>query len=156
MAALFPSQRSRRRSNKKAFFFFNYEGTRANRPNGNPGGAGSTFYTMPQPSMLGIGTPNGQADLSPVYRTGNMCDYNGGATCTPIHDTNGNLVQNGQVFVPGTVKYNSVGEVLTGTPYVGNIIPASQFNSQYAAMIKYFTPGLSGKLQSPYLQQRIW
>jgi hypothetical protein len=90
------------RSNKKAFFFFNYEGTRANRPNGNPGGAGSTFYTMPQPSMLGIGTPNGEADLSPVYRPGNMCDFNGGATCNPIHDTNGNLVQNGQVFVPGT------------------------------------------------------
>jgi hypothetical protein len=137
------------RSNKKAFFFFNYEGTRANRPNGNPGGAGSTFYTMPQPSMLGIGTPNGEADLSPVYRPGNMCDFNGGATCNPIHDTNGNLVQNGQVFVPGTVKYDSVGEVSTGTPYVGNIIPSSQFNSQYAAMIKYFTPGYRGNFNNP-------
>src|SRR3984885_9820842 len=136
-------------SNKKAFFFFNYEGTRANRPNGNPGGAGSTFYTMPQPSMLGIGTPNGQADLSPVYRSGNMCDYNGGPTCNPIHDTNGNLVRNGQAFVPGTIKYDSVGEVLTGTPYVGNIIPASQFNSQYAAMIKYFTPGYRGSFDHP-------
>jgi hypothetical protein len=137
------------RSNKKAFFFFNYEGTRANRPNGNPGGAGSTFYTMPQPSMVGIGTPNGEADLSPVYRPGNMCDFNGGATCNPIHDTNGNLVQNGQVFVPGTVKYDSVGEVSTGTPYVGNIIPSSQFNSQYAAMIKYFTPGYRGNFNNP-------
>jgi hypothetical protein len=137
------------RDNKKAFFFFNYEGTRANRPNGNPGGAGSTFYTMPQPSMLGIGTPNGEADLSPVYRPGNMCDFNGGATCNPIHDTNGNLVKNGQVFVPGTVKYDSVGEVLTGTPYVGNIIPASQFNSQYPAMIKYFTPGYRGTFNHP-------
>jgi hypothetical protein len=137
------------RDNKKAFFFFNYEGTRANRPNGNPGGAGATFYTMPQPSMLGIGTPNGQADLSPVYRPGNMCDFNGGQTCNPIHDTNGNLVQNGQVFLPGTVKYDSVGEVLTGTPYVGNIIPASQFSSQYAAMIKYFTPGYRGTFSHP-------
>ena len=137
------------RDNKKAFFFFNYEGTRANRPNGNPGGAASTYYTMPQPSMLGIGTPNGEADLSPVYRTGNMCDYNGGATCVPIHDTNGNLVRNGQVFVPGTVTYNSVGEVASGTPYVGNIIPASQFSSQYAAMIKYFTPGYRGTFDHP-------
>ena len=137
------------RDNKKAFFFFNYEGTRANRPNGNPGGAASTYYTMPVPSMLGIGTPNGQADLSPVYRTGNMCDFNGGATCVPIHDTNGNLVQNGQVFVPGTVSYDSVGEVQSGTPYVGNIIPASQFNSQYAAMIKYFTPGYRGTFNHP-------
>jgi hypothetical protein len=131
------------RSNKRAFFFFNYEGTRASRPNG------STYYTMPQPSMLGIGTPNGEADLAPVYRPGNMCDFNGTSTCTPIHDTNGNLVQNGQVFMPGTVKYDSVGEVLTGTPYAGNIIPASQFNSQYAAMIKYFTPGYRGSFNHP-------
>jgi Carboxypeptidase regulatory-like domain/TonB-dependent Receptor Plug Domain len=131
------------RSDKKAFFFFNYEGTRANRPNG------ATYYTMPQPSMLGIGTPNGQADLSPVYRTGNMCDFNGTSTCTPIHDTSGNLVQNGQVFMPGTIVYNSVGEVQTGTPFAGNIIPASQFNNQYAAMIKYFTPGYRGSFVHP-------
>jgi hypothetical protein len=131
------------RSNKRAFFFFNYEGTRASRPNG------STYYTMPQPSMLGIGTPNGQADLSPAYRPGNMCDFNGTQTCTPIRDTNGNLVQNGQVFQPGTVKYNTVGEILTGTPYAGNIIPASQFTPQYGAMIKYFTPGYRGTFNHP-------
>src|SRR3984957_20268565 len=134
---------------KKAFFFFNYEGTRANRPNGNPGGAAATYYTMPQPSMLGIGTPNGAANLAPIYRPGNMCDYNGGSTCIPIHDTSGNLVKNGQVFTPGTVTYNSVGEVQTGTPYAGNIIPASQFSSQYAAMIKYFTPGYRGSFTNP-------
>ncbi len=138
------------RSNKKAFFFFNYEGTRANRPNGNPGAAGGTFYTMPQPSMLGIGTPNGQADLSPVYRAGNECVTNGTGTCQAnITDTSGNLVRNGSVFVPGTIKYNSFGEVLTGTVYPGNIIPASQFSSQYAAMIKYFTPGYRGSFNHP-------
>ncbi len=138
------------RSNKKAFFFFNYEGTRANRPNGNPGAAGGTFYTMPQPSMLGIGTPNGEADLSPVYRAGNECVTNGTGTCQAnITDTSGNLVRNGSVFVPGTIKYNSFGEVLTGTVYPGNIIPASQFSSQYAAMIKYFTPGYRGSFNHP-------
>jgi hypothetical protein len=131
------------RSNKKAFFFFNYEGTRASRP------SGSTYYTMPQASMLGIGTPNGEAELSPVYRPGNMCDFNGTSTCTPIHDTNGNLVQNGQVFVPGTIKYDSIGEIQTGTVYPGNVIPASQFNSQYGAMIKYFTPGYRGSFNHP-------
>ncbi len=130
-------------SNKKAFFFFNYEGTRANRPNGG------TYYTMPQPSMLGIGTPGGAADLSPVYRSGNLCDFNGTSTCTPIRDTNGNLVRNGQVFVPGTIKYDSIGEVQTGTPYAGNIIPASQFSSQYPAMLKYFTPGYRGTFNHP-------
>ena len=137
------------RSNKKAFFFFNYEGTRASKPSGNPGGAAATYYVMPQPSMLGIGTPNGEAELSPIYRSGNMCDFNGTSTCTPIHDTNGNLVQNGQVFMPGTVQYNSFGEILTGTPYANNVIPASQFNSQYAAMINYFTPGYRGSFNHP-------
>lgn len=131
------------RDNKKAFFFFNYEGTRSSRPNGG------TYYTMPQPSMLGIGTPNGEAELSPLYRTGNMCDFNGGATCVPIHDTSGNLVQNGQVFVPGTIKYDSIGEVQTGTVYPNNVIPAAQFNSQYGAMIKYFTPGYRGSFDHP-------
>jgi hypothetical protein len=137
------------RSNKKAFFFFNYEGTRASKPSGNPGGAAATYYVMPQPSMLGIGTPNGEAELSPIYRSGNMCDFNGTSTCTPIHDTNGNLVQNGQVFIPGSVQYNSFGEILTGTPYTNNVIPASQFNSQYAAMINYFTPGYRGSFNHP-------
>src|ERR1700735_5215912 len=138
------------KNNKKAFFFFNYEGTRANRPNGNPGGAASTFYTMPQPSMLGIGTPNGQADLSPLYRTGDQCVTNGTGSCgSNITDTSGNLVRNGSVFVPGTVKYNSFGEVLTGTVYPGNIIPASNFSSQYGAMIKYFTPGYRGSFNNP-------
>jgi hypothetical protein len=131
------------RSDKRAFFFFNYEGTRASRPNG------ATYYTMPQPSMLGIGTPNGAANLAPVYRSGNMCDFNGTSTCTPIRDSNGNLVQNGQVFVPGSVKYDSIGEVQTGTIYPGNLIPASQFNSQYNAMIKYFTPGYRGSFVHP-------
>lgn len=131
------------RDNKKAFFFFNYEGTRASRP------SGSTYYTMPQPSMLGIGTPNGEAELSPLYREGNMCDFNGTATCTPIRDTSGNLVQNGQVFMPGTIKYNSFGEVQTGTIYPNNVIPASQFSSQYPAMIKYFTPGYRGTFDHP-------
>src|ERR1700722_5806460 len=131
------------RDNKRAFFFFNYEGTRANRPNGG------TFYTMPQPSMLGIGTPNGNADLSPAYRPGNMCDFNGTSTCTPIVDTDGNTVRNGQVFMPGTIKYDSIGEIQTGTVFPGNIIPSGQFSSQYAAMINYFTPGYRGSFNHP-------
>ena len=139
------------RSNKKAFFFFNYEGTRASRPNG------STFYTMPQPQMLGLdstGAAIGQADLSPVYRPGNMCANHGGSTCTPIVLTTGGAAgtgyaQNGQVFLPGSVKYDAEGEIIDGTPYAGNIIPASQFNSQYAAMIKYFTPGYRGSFSHP-------
>ena len=131
------------RDNKKAFFFFNYEGTRASTPSGN------TSYTVPLPSMLGIGTPNGEADLSPLYRSGNECTFSGTNTCTPITDTNGNTVRNGQVFQPGTVTYNSFGEVQSGTPFVGNIIPSSQFSSQYPAMIKNFTPAYRGTFNHP-------
>jgi Carboxypeptidase regulatory-like domain/TonB-dependent Receptor Plug Domain len=130
--------------NKKLFFFFNYEGTRATRPNGG------TTYNMPNPAMLGIGTSNGQADLSPVYRAGNMCDFNGGSTCVPIRDTNGNLVQNGQVFLPGTVQYDNAGEVKTGTPYPNNQIPASEFSANYPAMINLITPGYRGNFNRPF------
>lgn len=132
------------RDDKKLFFFFNYEGTRASRPNGG------TTYNMPNPAMLGIGTSNGQADLSPVYRAGNMCDFNGGSACVPIKDTNGNPVQNGQVFIPGTVKYDQAGEIMTGTPYPNNQIPASDFNGNYAAMIKLITPGYRGNFNRPF------
>jgi hypothetical protein len=134
------------RSNKKAFFFFNFEGTRASRP------SGGTYYTVPQPSMLGVnssGVSGNDANLSPMYRPGNMCDYNGTSTCTPIVDTNGNSVQNGQAFVPGSVKYDSAGEVLTGTPYANNIIPAGQFNTFYGAMINQFKPAYKGSFTHP-------
>jgi len=137
------------RDNKKLFFFFNYEGTRASRP------SGGTYYTVPVPQLLGLdstGAKMDHADLSTMYRPGNMCDYNGTQTCTPIQDTNGNPVRNGQAFVPGTVQYNSYGEVLTGTPYAGNIIPASQFNSQYTAMINDFTPAYKGNFNRSLYQ----
>src|SRR5260370_39557886 len=41
------------RGDKKLFFFFNYEGTCADRSNCG------TFYDMPNPVMLGHGTANG-------------------------------------------------------------------------------------------------
>jgi hypothetical protein len=133
------------RSNKKAFFFFNYEGTRASRPNGG------TFYTMPNPAILGIGTPGGVADMSSLYRADVEKTFSGTTVGTPITDTNGNQVRNGSVFIPGTIKYNSFGEVQTGTVYPGNIIPASQLNanSQYAAEIKNITPGYRGTFNHP-------
>jgi hypothetical protein len=153
------------RSNKKAFFFFNYEGTRASRPSGNP------FYTMPVPSMLGLDTSGHKltsADLSPMYRSGPMCDSNGTSTCTPIsipgyqdqssqHLPAGE-VANGQAFQPGTVTYDAAGEVSGITPaaqaagmypYAANVIPASQFSTQYAAMINDLTPGYKGNFNRP-------
>lgn len=154
------------RSNKKAFFFFNYEGTRASRPNGG------TYYTMPVPGMLGLDTSGNKltsANLSPMYRSGAMVDCNGTTTCTPIsipgyqdqssqHLPNGE-VANGQAFQPGTVTYDATGEVsgITTTaqtaglyPYAGNVIPSSQFNSQYTAMINDLTPGYKGNFNRPF------
>ena len=134
-------------SNRRAFFFFNYEGTRASTP------SGGTFYTMPNPAILGINASNGQAlghaDLSTLYRSGNECANNGTTTCTPIRDTGGNLVRNGQAFVPGTVQYNSQGEVITGTPFANNQIPSSYYSNQYGAMIKNILPGYRGNLNAP-------
>jgi hypothetical protein len=145
------------RSNKKAFFFFNYEGTRASEPSGN------SYYTMPVPGMLGLDTSGNNlnyADLSPMYRQGPMCTYyNGGpaGACTPItvsgyqSDPQTNSaklpageVQNGQAFVPGTVTYDAAGEVTGGTPIPDNKIASSQFNTQYGAMINDISPGYKG------------
>lgn len=154
------------RSHKRAFFFFNYEGTRSSRPNGN------TYYTMPDPGMLGLDTSGNkltQADLSPMYRTGAVCDTHGTSTCTPIvisgyqdqspqHLPAGE-VANGQAFQPGTIAYDSTGEVAGLTaqaqtqglyPYAGNIVPATQFSSQYTAMINDFTPGYKGNFNRPF------
>ena len=133
------------RTNKKAFFFFNYEGTRASTP------SGGTYYDMPNPALLGIGTPGGEGDMSSLYRGGNRQTFSGGTVGKDIVDTSGNPVRNGSVFVPGTVRYNSFGEVQTGTVYAGNIIPAAQLaaNSQYQAIIKNITPGYRGSFSNP-------
>ena len=134
-------------ANKRAFFFFNYEGTRASKPSGN------TYYTMPNPAILGINAANGQAlgyaDMTTLYRSGNECAFGGTATCSPITDTNGNAVRNGQVFVPGTVRYNAQGEVITGTPFANNRVPSSYFSNQYGAIIKNVLPGYRGNLNAP-------
>ena len=67
----------------------------------------------------------------------------------PVVDTSGNPVQNGQVFIPGTVQYNSIGNVQTGTPFPNNRIPSSYYSNQYGAMIKNILPGYRGNLNAP-------
>lgn len=98
---------------KKLFFFFNYEGTRATRPNGT-----NTFIDIPSQQVL-----NG--DLSQLFRPGFI--QNGGVNTA---------FQNGTVFQPGTIVRDSSGRAIGGTPYAGNIIPPSQFNQNAAAFIK--------------------
>ena len=95
-------------NNKKLFFFFNYEGTRASRPNGN------SYYDVPAPALL---TGDFTSALRPTLIAG---------TTFPV----------GTIFQPGTIVRDNAGNVINGTPYPGNIIPAAQFSSQAAAFQK--------------------
>src|SRR6266576_1378355 len=87
------------RAKDKLFFFFNFEGTRALRPNG-----GQT-YNLPDPKWLGIGTPNGDADFSSALKTGDMCAHGfaDGGTCAAGTGPIG--FKQGQIFQPGTLQY---------------------------------------------------
>ena len=129
----------------KLFFFFNYERTRGITP-GNTQFNSQTIagvgkgYTLPNPAIL---TPlaDGSVDLTSLY-TG-VCDPSTGSNCAGSSGYN-----QGQVFVPGSVTYDSNGNVNNGTPVCGtgiadacNILPASLVSSQYAAFAKYFSFG---------------
>lgn len=104
-------------SNKKLFFFFNYEGTRAGRP------SGGTFYDVPNPALL-----NGD------FRSSLRFNSNGTPQRIVNTDTNqATAFQVGTVFQPGTVVRDSNGNVVGGVPYPNNVVPASQFSRQTAA-----------------------
>lgn len=92
-------------SNKKVFFFVNYEGTRASRP-----ASTATFVDIPAQPLL-------EGNLSGLYRPGFILDANNQPT----------QFQNGQVFRPGTVVRAPGGRIIGGDPYVGNIIPKSDW-----------------------------
>src|SRR5215467_11596514 len=96
--------------NKKMFFFFNFEGTKALRPNGG------TTYSLPDPAWLGIGTATGDANFSSAL--GGPDPNITAATC-PINPS----VPLGTVFQPGSLKWNSKNQVICGNPYPGNIVP---------------------------------
>ena len=65
----------------------------------------------------------------------------------PSTDTNGNLVQNGQVFVPGTIKYNSVGEVADGNALRREYHPVFAVQQPIRGDDQVLHSWLSGKLQ---------
>ena len=128
----------------KMFFFFNFEGTKALRPNGG------TTYSMPNPALLGIGTPNGAADFSSLLKTDDMCadSLPAGGTCPSGQGPIGYKV--GTVFEPGTITYNSAQQITGGTPFLGNVIPSSMFSSQMPAWVNYLKPFYkTGAYQDP-------
>ena len=107
---------------KKLFFFYNYEGTRATQPRNAPA-TGRAAYDIPAQAQL-------TGDFTSLYKTGNITYKNAaGQTVTTPY-------QIGQIFQPGTIKYDSSGNIMSGTPYVGNIIPTTQFSRQAPAWQK--------------------
>ena len=110
--------------NKKLFFFFNYEGTRASRP------LGGNFVDLPAPALL-------EGDLSGLYRN------------VPI--ATAPQFQTGQVFRPGTLQRNGAGQITGGDPYPGNIIPKSEWSRNAPAFLKAinFLPVSGGASLAP-------
>jgi hypothetical protein len=105
-------------SDKKVFFFFNYEGTRASRP------TGGSFYDIPHPDLL-----NG--DFRRLYRTD---PATGGLEL--IADTNFPV---GTVFQPGTIVRDNAGNIIGGTPFPNNTVPQSLWSKQAPAFQKVLT-----------------
>ncbi len=122
----------------KMFFFFNFEGTRALRPNSG------TTYNMPNPATLAIGTPNGQADFSSLFKGTNI------PTVTPVSCPAHPSLDIGTIFQPGTIQYNSSQEITCGTPFPGNVLPSSMFGGQFAAFVNFVKPFYKpGAFQDP-------
>lgn len=111
-------------SRKRMFFFFNYEGTRASRP------LGGNFVDLPHPDLL-----NG--DLSRLYRD------------VPI--ATAPQFRTGQVFQPGTLQRNAAGQVTGGVPYLGNIVPRSEWSRNAPAFLRVinFLPVSGGASLAP-------
>lgn len=110
-------------SNKKLFFFFNYEGTRASRP------SGGTYYDVPSPQIL-------SGDFRQQYRNN--------ADGTPVLIA-GTKFPIGTVFVPGTLQRDNGGNVIGGTPFPNNIVPPSIFSKNAPAWTKLLSRAYRGQ-----------
>ncbi len=120
---------------KKLFFFYNYEGTRATRPNPAPT-TGRAAYDLPAPAQL-------TGDFSSLYKPGNITYKNAaGQTVTTPY-------QIGQIFLPGSITYDANGNIMSGTPYAGNVIPSNQFSRQAPAWQKLLGRGYTFGPVSP-------
>lgn len=109
-------------TNKRLFFFFNYEGTRASRPNGG------SFYDVPNPDEL-------KGDFAKAILPGTK--LNGGNF--PV----------GTVFQPGTVVRDNSNNIIGGTPYPDNLVPASAWSQNAPAFIKVFSRAYRGASSLP-------
>ncbi len=93
-------------SNKKLFFFFNHESTRAERPVGDP------FLDVFHPDLL-------TGDFRRLLR------FNADGSPVNIAGTTFNV---GTVFRPGTITRNAANAITGGVPYANNMVPQAEWN----------------------------
>ena len=93
-------------SNKKLFFFYNHETTRAERPIGEP------YLDVFHPDLL-------TGDFRRLLR------FNADGSPVNIAGTNLNV---GTVFRPGTITRNAANAITGGVPYENNMVPQSEWN----------------------------
>jgi len=142
------------RNDRKMFFFFNYEGLHGLRP-GNGQFANKVLpgtgqgYDLPDPKWIGVGTPGGEYDFTSAYQ------YTAGGAPILLGTT---AFNQGQVFVPGSITYNTQGVVTGGTPICGtaaapcNVIPANSpfISNQAPAWVNYWKQAyLAGAVPDP-------
>ena len=123
------------RINKKAFFFFNHESTRGIRP------AGGQYVDVPNSALL-------EGDFRSVLQTGWIS-----TTTTP------QKFHTGQIFVPGTLTFNSGGNITDGVAFPDNIIPQAYWSKNAPAFLKILksldrskatvTPNTLGQVRVP-------
>ena len=92
-------------SNKKLFFFFNHESTRAERPL-------NAFLDVFHPDLL-------TGDFRRLLR------FNADGTPVNIAGTSFNV---GTVFRPGTITRNAANAITGGVPYPNNSVPQAEWN----------------------------
>jgi hypothetical protein len=92
-------------SNKKLFFFYNHESTRAQQPR-------TSFLDVFHPDLVA-------GDFRRLQR------FNANGTPVNIAGTNLNV---GTVFRPGTITRNAADAITGGTPYPNNSIPQAEWN----------------------------
>ena len=100
-------------SNKKLFFFYNHETTRAERPIGDP------YLDVFHPDLL-------TGDFRRLLR------FNADGSPVNIAGTNLNV---GTVFRPGTITRNAANAITGGVPYANNMVPQSEWNANAQAFL---------------------
>jgi len=116
------------RGDKKLFFFYNYEGTRAIKPGSQPYASNAPgTYDLPDPAEL-------MGDFTTSYK------FNADGSPQQLGASS---FQVGQIFVPGSITRNSSGVITGGTPICGtvgapcNIVPESMFSNQAPAIVNF-------------------